>query len=90
LERRELETGDRGGIVLLHDTKDHSLEAVPRMVDALKRRNCELLTRDEELYAVVNDLGYFIPDYEPEDSYEERQQTLREQAQRDCGALAAR
>jgi peptidoglycan/xylan/chitin deacetylase (PgdA/CDA1 family) len=90
LERREHETGERGGIVLLHDTKDHSLEAVPRLVDALKKRNCELLAKGEELYVVVDDLGYFIPDYEPEESYEKRQETLREQAQRDCGALAAR
>jgi peptidoglycan/xylan/chitin deacetylase (PgdA/CDA1 family) len=90
LERREQETGERGGIVLLHDTKGHSLEAVPRLVDALEERNCELLANGEELYAIVDDLGYFIPGYEPEESYEDRQETLREEAQRQCGALAAR
>lgn len=90
LERREQDTGERGGIVLLHDTKDHSLEAVPRLIDALEERNCELLAKGEELYAIVDDLGYFIPGFEPEESYEERQGTLREQAQRRCEAPAAR
>ena len=43
LARQERETGDRGGIVLMHDTKLHSIDALPRLVDALKRRNCALL-----------------------------------------------
>ena len=88
LERREHDTGDRGGIVLMHDTKRHSVEALPRLVDALRRRNCELLDSDEELYDVVDDLGYFIPGYVPDESVEERQAALRERTARECAALA--
>lgn len=88
LKRRERETGDRGGIVLLHDTQRHSLDAVPRLVDALRRRNCELLGRDEELYDIVDDLGYFIPGYEPPESLDDRQAELRVRTQRECAALA--
>ena len=90
LQRRERETGDRGGIVLLHDTQRHSLEALPRLVDALRRRNCELLARGEELYDIVDDLGYFIPGHTPARSLDARQARLRERATRDCGALAFR
>ncbi len=89
LKRRERETGDRGGIVLLHDTQPHSLDAVPRLVDALKRRNCELLDRNEELYDIVDDVGYFIPGHEPV-SLDERQAELRARTRRDCDALALR
>ncbi len=90
LERRERETGDRGGIVLLHDTKRHSLEALPRLVDALWKRNCKLLAEGEELYDIVDDLGYFIPGYEPDETLEERQEELRERARRACHTLALR
>lgn len=90
LGRRERETGDRGGIVLLHDTQPHSLDAVPRLVDALKRRNCKLLERHEELYDIVDDLGYFIPGYEPAQSLDARQAELEVQTRRDCAALAFR
>ena len=90
LKRRERETGDRGGIVLLHDTQPHSLDALPRLVDALKQRNCELLGRDEELYDIVDDLGYFIPGHEPAQSLDARQAELKVRTQRDCAALALR
>ena len=88
LRRRERETGDRGGIVLLHDTKPHSLDAVPLLVDALARRNCALLERGEELYDVVDDLGYFIPGYLPDLPIEERQARLRRRTERECAAPA--
>ncbi len=88
LERREQDTGDRGGIVLMHDTKAHSLDAMPRLVDALKRRNCKLLERGEELYDIVDDLGYFIPGYAPDETPEERQAALRERTALECAALA--
>lgn len=90
LRRRERETGDRGGIVLFHDTQPHSLEAVPRLVDALRRRNCDLLAEGEELYDIVGDIDYFIPGREPTDSLDARQARLRERTRRDCSALAAR
>jgi peptidoglycan/xylan/chitin deacetylase (PgdA/CDA1 family) len=90
LDRRERETGDRGGIVLMHDTKPHSLEAVPQLVEALRRRNCALLAEGEELYDIVDDLGYFIPDYEPDETLEERQAALRESTRRACSTVALR
>ena len=90
LDRRERETGDRGGIVLMHDTKRQSLEALPRLVDALKKRNCRLVREGQELYDIVDDLGYFIPDYPPDESLEERQEELRERTLRHCAALALR
>ena len=88
LDRREQDTGDRGGIVLMHDTKRHSLEALPRIVEALERRNCGLLERGEELYDIVDDLGYFIPGYELDQSFDERQAALREDAAQRCATLA--
>ncbi|MGB5696915.1 MAG: polysaccharide deacetylase family protein [Polyangiales bacterium] len=89
LRRRERETGDRGGILLLHDTKDQSLDAVPKLVEALQKRNCKLLADGQELYDIVDDLGYFIPGQEPE-TVEERQEELRERTRRACHTLAAR
>jgi peptidoglycan/xylan/chitin deacetylase (PgdA/CDA1 family) len=88
LDRREQDTGDRGGIVLMHDTKRHSLEALPHIVEVLERRNCRLLGRGEELYDIVDDLGYFIPGYELEQSLDERQAALREDTARRCATLA--
>jgi len=88
LDRREQDTGDRGGIVLMHDTKLQSVEALPRIVAGLERRNCKLLERGEELYDIVDDLGYFIPGYELGESLEERQLALREATARRCAALA--
>ena len=88
LDRREQDTGDRGGIVLMHDTKRHSLEALPRIVEALERRNCKLLERGEELYDIVDDLGYFIPGYEPDETPEERQAALRQDTAQRCATIA--
>jgi len=90
LERREQDTGDRGGILLMHDTKRHSVDAVPRLVNALQKRNCKLLADGEELYDIVDDLGYFIPGHEPDETLEERQEELRERTQRACNTLALR
>ena len=64
------------------------LGGLPRIVDALQRRNCRLLEAGEELYDIVDDLGYFIPDYVPDETVEERQEALREHAAQDCAALA--
>jgi peptidoglycan/xylan/chitin deacetylase (PgdA/CDA1 family) len=90
LDRRERETGDRGGIVLMHDTKSHSIDALPRLVAALRKRNCKLLAQGEELYDIVDDLGYFIPGHEPDQTLEERQEELRASADRGCNTLALR
>ncbi|NND29512.1 MAG: polysaccharide deacetylase family protein [Myxococcales bacterium] len=90
LDRRERETGDRGGIVLMHDTKRHSLDALPRLVRALQKRNCSLLERGEELYDIVDDLGYFIPGHEPDQTLEERQEHLARDTVRACHTIALR
>ncbi|MGD8318601.1 MAG: polysaccharide deacetylase family protein [Myxococcales bacterium] len=90
LDRRERETGDRGGIVLMHDTKAHTVQALPRLVRALKERNCQLLSRGEELYDIVDDLGYFIPGYPPDEPWKERQARLQARARRECATLALR
>ena len=51
LRRRERETGDRGGILLLHDTKDQSLDAVPQLVYA-DHQHCMLDRRQQAGLAV--------------------------------------
>ncbi len=60
LEVRERDHGERGGIVLLHDIHAWSVEAFPRIVAYLDRRNCELLERGEELYDFVDDPALFF------------------------------
>jgi peptidoglycan-N-acetylglucosamine deacetylase len=62
LERREREDGDRGGILLLHDTYSWSVDAFQMILGELHARNCTLLSRGEELYDVVSDLSFF---YQP-------------------------
>jgi peptidoglycan-N-acetylglucosamine deacetylase len=59
-ERRRTEHGEQGGIVLMHDIHEWSVEAVPLMVNALRRRNCALLERGEELYDIVDDPRLFF------------------------------
>lgn len=59
LERREREDGDRGGILLLHDTYAWSVDAFQMIWGELGARNCALLARGEELYDVVPDLSFF-------------------------------
>ncbi len=60
LERREREHGDRGGIVLMHDTHAWTVDAFPQIVSWLRERNCELLEQGEELYDVVDDPSFFF------------------------------
>ncbi len=60
LERRERDDGQLGGVVLLHDTYPHTVEAFPRIVEYLRSRNCELLGRGEELFDIVSDPSFFF------------------------------
>ncbi|MGB8330993.1 MAG: hypothetical protein WCE62_12800, partial [Polyangiales bacterium] len=71
-------------------TKPHSIDALPRIVDALQKRNCRLLAEGNELYDIVDDLGYFVPGYEPDETLDERQEALRARARRACNTLAFR
>jgi hypothetical protein len=59
-ERRERENGDRGGIVLLHDTYAWSVDAFELILADLQARNCELLAQGEELFDVVDDPALFF------------------------------
>ncbi|HJL05253.1 MAG TPA: polysaccharide deacetylase family protein [Polyangiaceae bacterium LLY-WYZ-15_(1-7)] len=104
LERRERENGERGGIILLHDTHPWSVEAFPRIVDWLRRRNCELLDQGEELYDIVDDPALFFaarqsgddasteaaPATPTETVLALRQRRLRAEARQRCQRLATR
>lgn len=103
MDRRERDTGERGGIVLMHDTHRWSVEAFPRMVAELRSRNCDLLREGEELYDIVDDPSLFFtprgdaeygseapPTELREAELEARQTALRERAERRCGAVASR
>jgi peptidoglycan/xylan/chitin deacetylase (PgdA/CDA1 family) len=57
LDRAEHEHGQRGGIVLMHDTHAWSIAALPLIVRALRTRNCELAAKGEELYELADDLS---------------------------------
>ncbi len=103
LARRERENGERGGIVLLHDTHEWSVDALPRIVGWLRQRNCELAERGEELYDIVDDPRYFhtargdegastlAPPAEPAlEVLARRQHRIREETQQRCARVAAR
>lgn len=102
LDRRERENGERGGIVLLHDIHEWSVEALPRIVRELEQRNCALLADGEELYDVVDDPRPFFaargeaspsedaPPAMPSSSWlEARQARARAAAEARCGQLAS-
>lgn len=65
------EAGQGGGVVLLHDTHDWSIDGFVRMVRALQARNCAMLARapkvdgggeagTEELFEIADDLSAFV------------------------------
>jgi len=99
---REHETGTRGGIVLLHDIHAWSLEAFPRILDLIERRNCQLYEAGEEMYDVLDQPDAFIrplgedPSADapwarlPDEVHAARQRVLREAAQLRCGRVAMR
>jgi peptidoglycan/xylan/chitin deacetylase (PgdA/CDA1 family) len=99
-ERRERENGDRGGIILLHDTYSWSVDAFQRIVSHLLARNCELLEQGEELYDFVDDVSFFYvprgdapaeteapPARLPPEVLESRQHRLRELTAQRCGSI---
>jgi len=102
LETRERDQGDRGGIILLHDTYAWSVDAFERIFGYLMAQNCELLERGEELYDVVDDLAFFYvrragepattdapPAQLPPEQLAARQARLRERTARRCRSLAS-
>jgi peptidoglycan/xylan/chitin deacetylase (PgdA/CDA1 family) len=95
--RREAELGERGGVVLIHDTHEWSVDAFPRIVEEIRRRNCALLSTDEELYDIVDDPALFFaarreapasevadPARPAPEVLAERQRTLRAREQLRC------
>lgn len=101
LVAREHENGARGGIVLLHDIHAWSLEAFPRILDHIERRNCALNAAGEELYDILDDpapfVGHDVPAGEEAPwaelsaaEHEARQAILRERTALRCERLALR
>jgi hypothetical protein len=85
LERNEAERGERGGVVLLHDTHAWSVAAFELIAQELLQRNCALLAAGEELYDVTDDLTPFAiaPRHE---EIARRQVALRSALVGRCGA----
>ena len=103
LEVRERDAGERGGVVLLHDTHEWSVEALPMIVSWIREQNCRLLDEGEELYDIVGDPSVFFvprgdapasaeaPPASPDPRViEARQRHLRSDARVRCTRLAAR
>jgi peptidoglycan/xylan/chitin deacetylase (PgdA/CDA1 family) len=84
IERNEREAGDRGGIVLMHDTHDWSVAAFSLIVDSIGARNCELLSAGEELYDVRDSLADFAKPPSPA-ALARRQAQLRARVRGRCG-----
>jgi peptidoglycan/xylan/chitin deacetylase (PgdA/CDA1 family) len=103
LRRHERHGASGGGIVILHDTHRHSVDAFPRIHDELLARNCQYLARNEELYDVIDHPRVFHharggaaptdtapPADLPSDTHSTRQAALREATIRRCRPLATR
>ncbi len=86
LERNEAERGERGGIVLMHDTHAWSIDAFGLIAESIQARNCELLqNRGEELYDVVDSMAPWVKPLSP-DTHAKRQQDLRQRTAARCAA----
>lgn len=87
LERNEQERGERGGVVLLHDTHAWSVDAFGLIAAELEQRNCTLLAAGEELYDVTEDLQPFTREPDPQ-WLAQRQRALRERLAGRCPSIA--
>ncbi|MGM0595700.1 MAG: polysaccharide deacetylase family protein [Myxococcota bacterium] len=56
------------GLVLMHDTNSWSIEAVPRIVKAIRLWNCELMARGDPIFEFGNVADFRLPG---EDKYKE-------------------
>jgi peptidoglycan/xylan/chitin deacetylase (PgdA/CDA1 family) len=103
LQVRGRDAGERGGVVLLHDTHEWSVEALPMIVSWIREQNCRLLDEGEELYDIVGDPSvFFVPRGDDSSSAEAppaapdprvieiRQRRLRSEAHARCARLASR
>ena len=87
LDRQERHDRGPGGIVLLHDNRAATVQALPRLMEELRRRNCALVQQEgQELWDVVDDLSYFLVYVNelPESLVERRQVLARTAAIRYC------
>jgi peptidoglycan-N-acetylglucosamine deacetylase len=85
LERNETKDGDRGGVVLLHDTHAWSVTAFELITAELDRRNCELLAKGEELFDLVDSLEPWVTPLS-DAAYGQRQATRAAEANARCTA----
>lgn len=87
LDRQEKNNKGPGGIVLLHDKRPGTVQALPLMMEELRGRNCSLVHQDhQELWDVVGDLSYFML-YDnglPDELVAQRQTMARTAALRYC------
>jgi peptidoglycan/xylan/chitin deacetylase (PgdA/CDA1 family) len=83
LARNEAERGERGGVVLLHDTHAWSVAAFGLIADSIQARNCELLAAGEELYDVAESLAPWVLPMS-DDVYAARQAALRKSTEARC------
>lgn len=96
-DRREREEGHSGGIILLHDTHEWSVDGFRMIYAELMRRNCKYLARNEELYDIVDDPSFFYvprgsavasheapPAAPPLELLEARQRRLRQSTAHRC------
>jgi len=60
LERNERDRGERGGVILMHDTHAWSVDAFKLIATELERRNCAALAGNDELYDSTDDLTPFV------------------------------
>jgi peptidoglycan/xylan/chitin deacetylase (PgdA/CDA1 family) len=83
LERNERDRGERGGVILMHDTHVWSVDAFALIAAELERRNCALLAAGEELYDSTEDLSFFAAEPRPE-VLSARQAGLRQRLSKRC------
>jgi peptidoglycan/xylan/chitin deacetylase (PgdA/CDA1 family) len=86
--RNESERGERGGVILLHDTHAWSIEAFALIMDSIAKKNCELLGAGEELYDVVESLAPWVKPLS-EAALEARQAALRERTKTACTGIGS-
>jgi peptidoglycan/xylan/chitin deacetylase (PgdA/CDA1 family) len=85
LERNERDRGERGGVILMHDTHAWSVDAFKLIAAELERRNCAALANGDELYDSTDDLTPFV--VEPTaDELAGRQKVLRARLSQRCAA----
>jgi peptidoglycan/xylan/chitin deacetylase (PgdA/CDA1 family) len=85
LERNERDRGERGGVILMHDTHAWSVDAFKLIAAELERRNCAALATGEELYDSTEDLVPFAVEPSAE-QIAARQKALRARLSARCAA----